>query len=64
MGGIFIGAQEAAPLLNTLIELGHPQPPSSTPIETDNSTAHDILTAQVRMKQSKAFACAITGSRI
>jgi len=54
-GGIFLGAQEAVPILNTLIELGHPQPPSGTPIETDNSTAHDILTAQVRMKRSKAF---------
>jgi len=55
MGGIFIGAQKAVPILNTLIKLGHPQPPSGTPIETDNSTAHDILTAQVRMKWSKAF---------
>jgi len=26
MGGIFIGAQEAVPMLNTLIELGHAQP--------------------------------------
>jgi len=44
MGGIFIGAQEAVPILNTLIELGHTQPPSGKPIETDKSTAHDILT--------------------
>jgi len=28
--GIFIGAQEAVPILDTLIELGHPQPPSGT----------------------------------
>jgi hypothetical protein len=33
--------------------MGHEQPP--TPLETDNSTAHDILKAQVRMKRSKAF---------
>ena len=30
MGSIFISAQEAVPILNTLIELGHPQPPSGT----------------------------------
>ena len=35
--------------------MGHPQPTTGTPLETDNSTAHDILTATVRMKRSKAF---------
>ena len=50
-----MSAQEAIPLLNTWVELGHPQPGLGTPIETDNSTAHDILTAQVHMKSSKAF---------
>ena len=35
--------------------MGHPQPTTGTPLETDNSTAHDILKAQVRMKRSKAF---------
>ena len=54
-GGIFLAGQEACPIITTLKELGHQQPPHSTPIETDNSTAHDILTAQVRMKRSKAF---------
>jgi len=53
--GIFLGVQEAVPMLNTLVELGHPPPSRGSPIETDNSTAHDILTAQVRMKHSKAF---------
>jgi len=52
--GIFLGAQEAVPVLNTLVELGHLQPSHGTPIETDNSTAHDIHTAQVCMKHSKA----------
>jgi len=50
-----VGAQEAVPMLNTLVELGHPQHSHGTPIETDNSTVHDILTAQVHMKHSKAF---------
>ena len=54
-GGIFLGTQEAFPVITTLIEMVHPQPPNGTPLETDNSTAHDILTAQVRMKRSKDF---------
>ena len=55
MAGIFMGAQEEVPMISTLVEMGHPQPGLGTPIETDNSTAYDILTAQVRMKCSKAF---------
>ena len=54
-GGIFLVAQEACPILTTLIELGHPQPSIGTLLKTDNSTATNILTAQVRMKRSKAF---------
>ena len=42
MGGILISAQEAVPILNTLFELGHPQPPSGTTLEMENSTAHYI----------------------
>ena len=53
--GLFVGAQEAVPMITALEELGHPQPPPGTPLETDNSAAHDILKAQVRMKRSKAF---------
>jgi hypothetical protein len=45
-----------------LSEMGHPQP--ATPLETDNSTAHGILCAQVRMKRSKALTCVIIGSKI
>jgi hypothetical protein len=35
--------------------MGHPQPPTGTPLETDNSTANGILHANVRLKRSKAF---------
>jgi len=42
-------------MLNTLEELGHPQPALGTLIETDNFSAHDILTAQVCIDHSKAF---------
>jgi len=47
--GIFIGGQEAVPIIINLVELSHPQPALGTPIATDNSTA------QVCMKQSKAL---------
>ena len=55
-GGLFLAAQDALPIITALEELGHQQPPTGTPLETDNSTAHDILHAKVRMKRSKAFA--------
>jgi hypothetical protein len=55
VGSLFLNAQEAVPIITTLTEMGHPQPPSGVPLETDNSTAHGILTAQVRLKRSKAF---------
>jgi hypothetical protein len=54
-GGLFLNSQEAVPIKIALEEMGHPQPTTGTPLETDNSTAHDILTATVRMKRSKAF---------
>ena len=54
-GGLFLNGQEAVPIITALEEMGHKQPLSGTPLETDNSTAHDILKAQVRMKRSKAF---------
>jgi len=50
-----LGSQDAVPILATLSRLGHKQPPLSTLVETNNSTAHDILTAQVILKHSKAF---------
>jgi hypothetical protein len=54
-GGLFLNGQEAIPIITALEEMGHKQPLTGTPLETDNSTAHDILKAQVRMKRSKAF---------
>jgi hypothetical protein len=55
VGGLFLNAQEAVPIITALTEMGHPQPPSGVPLETDNSTAHGILHAKVRLKKSKAF---------
>jgi Reverse transcriptase (RNA-dependent DNA polymerase). len=53
LGAAFINAQKAVPIRQALIDMGHPQPP--TPLKTDNSTAHGILTSLVRQKRSKAF---------
>jgi hypothetical protein len=37
LGALYLNAKEAVYLLQTLIEIGHPQP--QTPIQTDNTTA-------------------------
>jgi hypothetical protein len=55
IGSLFLNAQDAVPIRTALEEMGHKQPQSGTPIETDNSTAHGILHSTVRMKRSKAF---------
>jgi len=46
-GGIFIGAQEAIPILNMFIKLVNPQPASATkPLNAINQQ-HSILISQV-----------------
>jgi hypothetical protein len=52
-GGLFLNGQEDVPIITALEEMGHPQPATGTPLETDNSTAHNILKAhQASMKRS------------
>ena len=41
LGAIFITSKELVPMRKTLIEMGWPHPP--TPIQTDNSTAADVV---------------------
>jgi hypothetical protein len=53
VGALFVNAQDAVPIRNTLIELGHPQPP--TPIQTDNSTAAGFANDTIKQKRSKAM---------
>ena len=53
VGALFVNGQDAIPLRNTLIELGHPQPP--TPIQTDNSTAAGFANDTIKQKRSKAM---------
>ena len=54
-GGIYHGAREAVPMIDALIEMGHPQDPNGVLITTYTSTAHGILTSTMRAKLSKAY---------
>ena len=53
LGELFINAKTAVSMRQTLKEMGHPQP--RTPIQTDNSTAHALLTNRILPKALKAM---------
>ena len=53
MGAIFLNARKAIPARNALIDMGHPQ--GQTPIQTDNSTAHDVCNKNMQCKKSKSW---------
>ena len=53
LGALFINAKTAVIIRQTLIELGHPQP--RTPMQTDNATAHALLTNKILPKALKAL---------
>jgi hypothetical protein len=53
MGGLFLNCQEAVPLRNALLEMGHKQP--ATPVQTDNTTAFGIVTSSIRQRRSKSM---------
>jgi hypothetical protein len=53
IGALFINAKTAVSMRCTLEELGHSQP--RTPIQTDNSTAHALLTNKILPKALKAM---------
>ena len=53
IGALFINAKTAVSIRQTLIELGHPQP--RTPMQTDNATAHALLTNKILPKALKAM---------
>jgi hypothetical protein len=48
LGALFINAKIAVSIRQTLIELGHLQP--RTPMQTDNATAHALLTKKILPK--------------
>ena len=53
LGALFINAKPAISMRTTLKELGHPQ--TRTPMQTDNSTAHALLTNKILPKALKAM---------
>ena len=52
-GALFIKAKMIVSMQQTLKEMGHPQP--QTPIQTNNSTAHALLTNRILPKALKAM---------
>ncbi len=53
IGALFINAKTAVSICQTLIKLGHPQPRTS--MQTDNATAHALLTNKILPKALKAM---------
>jgi len=53
LGALFINAKTAVSMRTTLEELGHPQ--TRIPMQTDNSTAHALLTNKILPKALKAM---------
>ena len=53
LGALFLNVKEAKILRLTLLELGHPQPP--TPIHIDNSTAVGIVNNTIKRQRSRSM---------
>jgi hypothetical protein len=53
LGALYINAREAIPIRHLLEEMGHKQPP--TPMQTDNSTAHGVVTNNIQPRRTKAI---------
>jgi hypothetical protein len=53
IGGLFINVMSAIPICQTLVKMGHPQPP--TPMQTNNSTAHQLISNKIRPKALKSM---------
>ena len=53
LGALFINAKKAVSMQHTLKEMRHPQ--TRTPIQTDNLTAHALLTNKIMPKALKAM---------
>ena len=52
-GALYDNTKEGVPLRNTLVEMGHPQPP--TPIQVDNSTTNGFANKQIKQQKSKSM---------
>ena len=56
---LYVNVKTGIRMRNTLIEMGHPQPP--TPIKIDNTTAVDIANDSTKQKSVKLWACVCIG---
>ena len=59
IGAMYINAREAVPIRKTLMEMGHAQPP--TPLQTDNSAAHSVVSRKVQPRRTKAMDIRLIG---
>ena len=59
LGALYINAREAIPMRELLEEMGHKQLP--TPIQTNNSTAHGVVTNNIQPRRTKAMDMRFTG---
>jgi hypothetical protein len=57
LDALYINAREAIPMQHLLKEMGHKQPP--TPIQTNNSTAHGVITNNIQPCRAKVIAAMI-----
>ena len=53
IGASFINAQDSVPECTTIIEMGHPQPP--TRIQVENTTANEFANKTLKQNRSKAI---------
>ena len=53
IGGLYLNAQDAIPIYQCLIDMGHPQPP--TPLCTDNSASNGLVTVKFQRRRSKSI---------
>ena len=53
LGALFIMAKEAVYMRLILNEMGHKQP--ATPVQTDNSTANEVINSKITPKRTKAM---------
>ena len=53
IAGVFMNAKNDEMLHQILIKMGHPKPP--TQIQTDNTTARDIITNTVKQRKTRAM---------
>ena len=53
LGALYMNAREAVPMRQLLTEIGHAQP--SLPIQTDKSTACEVVNNNIQPRQTKAM---------